>query len=102
MSRTLERRLVCLEERVPPPVPPETLEIYFVSAKGKVTGTRIFVFPQCPPLADDNGEQQPRDVLRGDVAQKFAQRESQRDAWPFDAQESRETKDIRAMTSRDR
>ena len=51
MSRTLERRLARLEERVPPDGPPETLEIHFVGADGKVTRTRVFEFPWCPPPA---------------------------------------------------
>ena len=51
MNRTLERRLARLEERVPPPGPPETLQIHFVSVDGKVTGTRVFAFPWCPPPA---------------------------------------------------
>jgi hypothetical protein len=49
MTRTLERRLARLEEQVPPDGPPETLEVQFVSADGKVTGTRVFEFPGCPP-----------------------------------------------------
>jgi hypothetical protein len=49
MSRTLERRLARLEERVPADGPPETLEVQFVSADGKVTGTRVFEFPWSPP-----------------------------------------------------
>jgi hypothetical protein len=48
MTRTLERRLARLEEHVPPPGPPETLQINFVSVDGKVTGTRVFEFPWCP------------------------------------------------------
>jgi hypothetical protein len=60
MTRTLERRLARLEERVLPSGPPHTLQINFVSADGKVTGTRVIEFPWCPPLrratvADDNG-----------------------------------------------
>ena len=49
MSRSLERRLARLEERVPPDGEPDTLQINFVSADGKVTGTRVFEFPWCPP-----------------------------------------------------
>ena len=49
MTRTLERRLARLEERIPPPGPPETLQTNFVSADGRVTGTRVFEFPWRPP-----------------------------------------------------
>lgn len=51
MTKTLERRLARLEGHVPPDGPPETLEVQFVSADGKVTGTRLFEFLWCPPPA---------------------------------------------------
>jgi hypothetical protein len=51
MTRTLERRLARLEEQVPPDGPPETLEVQFVSADGKVTGTRASVAIARLPLA---------------------------------------------------
>ena len=50
MTRTLERRLARLEECMPPPGPPESLEVDFISADGHVVETRIFEFPWCPPL----------------------------------------------------
>jgi hypothetical protein len=47
MNRTLLRRLDRLEERMRHTGPPETLEIQFVSAHRKVTGTRVFEFSWC-------------------------------------------------------
>jgi hypothetical protein len=48
MSRTLERRLARLEERLPPPGPPESLEVHFVDTDGEVVETRTFKFPYSP------------------------------------------------------
>jgi len=45
MTRTLQRRLARLEERLPPDGEPYILHIAFVDRDGKVTGTRTIEFP---------------------------------------------------------